>query len=238
MRNIFLLGFPTSCQRQLHERMSAEICRAGTVIFIPQVSEGREADLVRFKSRILGLDAAATTSKILLPTAPEPATWFLNAVDAICAERRLRCPQDLVEFAFAVPSPDVLLEHVLSFGPTVSPEISIDLLRRKLRGEKVLCLRSTSQSSFQDVFKREGIPTESWDDHFAELQLNPGKNSNLIQEVTNRAQRYSHLLYAWSGLRTLPSDVKRRFTGIRYEAPTTVKVVRFFRRWLLSDGDH
>ena len=89
-------------------------------------------------------------------------------------------------------------------------------------------------TSFREALGRAGFPDCVWDECFEELTVPRGKNSNLMEVLHGKADGFSHLLYAWTGLRTLPSKVKKRYSGTALEGPTAADVVNIFKRWVLG----
>lgn len=113
-------------------------------------------------------------------------------------------------------------------------EITVELSRSRLSGQKVLCVVVDGHTGFLKSLCRAGFPQCLWDEFFEEMVLPPGKNSNLMEMLYHKADGFAHLLYAWTGLRTLPSKVKNRYVGKAFEAPTAKDVVNLFKPWVLG----
>jgi hypothetical protein len=163
--------------------------------------------------------------------------WLDQAVRALVAQYQ----DSGVVFSFeplrdarsAEPIAARLKEH--GIDPAVAPStmLPLELVRQQLGGQRVLCIRSTDQRDFETALIAEGFPVSCLD-LFEEEPVGSGKNSGLVAHISASSGQFGWLLYAWAGLRSLPSEVKRKFAKGAYEAPTTAKVVTMLRRKVVA----
>ena len=210
------------------------------MIFIRQVSGNPIPDLRDFNSRISDLAPRCTSVKVLLAVLTG-YEWVEAKVNQILDRVSSRNPQ--VEICVSAPPrrevgvgvvPE-LVDEIEAFGLAPPDAITMPILERVLGDSHVLCLCLTGRAGFGEALARAGFPAESIGRFFVERCISPGRNSNLMSVVSLESSHCRHLLYAWDGLRTLKADVKRKFSGKAYEAPTAAKVIEIFRKWILGE---
>jgi len=164
--------------------------------------------------------------------------WVEDAVRAIVAGHQARFQGVQIHLVFETKAADakLVLDRIDAFGLPVPSKISLELLRIKLQGGRVLCVVIDGSTGFPECFQRIDFPDDCISDEFFEhMVVSRGKNSNLMEILHGKADQYPHLLYAWTGLRTMPAKVKKRFSGTAIEGPTARDVANMFKRWLLGD---
>ena len=113
-------------------------------------------------------------------------------------------------------------------------EITAERLHLRLSGQKVLCVVMDGHTGFREALCRAGFPECLIDECFEEMIVPRAKNSNLMDSLHGQSSGFAHLLYAWTGLRTLPAKIKTRYSGKVFEGPTAKDVVSLFKRWVLG----
>jgi hypothetical protein len=215
----------------------AKQLKVSSLEWVRQVSLNREPDLGMFGSR-LAQQLAGGAKQILVMVALLSGTkWVEGTVRAIVSEATSLHPGVEVQLYFEdkATNADLVLQKVTEFGLPEPSEISVDLLRWRLSGARVLCVVMDGHTGFQESLSRAGFPPECVsEEFFAEMVVPRGKNSNLMGTLHDRADQHRHILYAWTGLRTMPSKVKKRYSVIAFEGPTATDVVNLFKRWLLT----
>jgi len=129
-----------------------------------------------------------------------------------------------------------VLEMIETYQLAKPSPLTVEMVRRAVGNTKVLCMNMEGRTSVFGALLRAGIPQEALNEMFVERTVGPAKNSNLLSSLTSEAQQCSHLLYAWDGLRTLAPNVKRKFKGKQFEAPTAAQVAEAARRWIVRSG--
>lgn len=236
MKVAFVVGFYEPVRRALERRFAKQL-KVSSLVWVRQVSSNREPDLGMFASR-LAQQLAAGAKQILVMVALLSGTkWVEGSVRAIVADAMVRYSGVDVQIYFEnkATNADFVLQQVTEFGLPEPSEISVDLLRWRLSGAKVLCVVMDGHTGFQESLSRAGFPPECVsEEFFAEMVVPRGKNSNLMGTLHDKADQHRHILYAWTGLRTMPSKVKKRYSVIAFEGPTATDVVNLFKRWLLT----
>ena len=213
---------------------------AGTLVFIRQISGKPIPDLQDFNSRFSDLAPRCASIKVLLAVLHNYA-WVEEKVSAVIERIRQRHPDVNIELS-APPRPEAgvgvvaeLIQEIEEFGLPEPEAVTIQILERVLGSTKVLCMCLDGKSGFGEALARANFPPESIGRFFVERCIGPGRNSNLMNIVSQEARHCEHFLYAWDGLRTLKPDVKRKFSGKAYEAQTAAKVIEIFRKWILGE---
>jgi hypothetical protein len=138
------------------------------------------------------------------------------------------------EIRKSATDPKEILQLIADFALEPPLPISVELLRTALRDTKVLCVSMEGRTTLRDALMRAGFPEEAWDLYFVERIIPGARNSNLLNSIGLESHQCTHLLYAWDGLRTLSSAVKKKFKGKQYECPTAAQVAEAFKRWVLK----
>ena len=129
-----------------------------------------------------------------------------------------------------------MVSAITTFGLPPPSEVPLESVSQKLQGTRGLCVALDGRPGFEQSLIRAGFPKEGFGLYFEELKVHAGRNSNLIKVLEGKAKSFEHLLYAWGdGLRTLPPSVKRTYSGVRFEAATSLEVVLLLKRWILGD---
>jgi len=163
--------------------------------------------------------------------------WVEDSVRAIVSEATSIHSGVDIQLCFEqkAADADIVLQKVIEFDLPEPSEVSVDLLRSKLSGRRVLCVVMDGHTGFPESLSRAGFPPECiCDEFFVEMVIPHGKNSNLMEMLYNKAGQYQHILYAWTGLRTMPNKIKKRYLGVAFEGPSARDVVNVFKRWLLG----
>jgi hypothetical protein len=163
--------------------------------------------------------------------------WVEDCVRAIVSEATSLHSGVDVQFCFERKAADehLVLQKLIEFDLPEPSEVSVDLLRSKLSGARVLCVVMDGHTGFPESLRRIDFPEACiCDEFFEHMVVSRGKNSNLMEVLYKKADRHQHILYAWTGLRTMPSTVKKRYSVIAFEGPTARDVANLFKRWLLG----
>jgi hypothetical protein len=231
VRRALVAGFFDFVEEAVRKEFGDAMDRGDVVVVgLGRVDPRRGMNLELFK-RALGqvLDGECSDLLIVLGRS---TSWIEDSVVAVLAERecesrtKLEVRDDLRD---AAP----IVSRLAAFGLSPQPaEEDTALLMKGLEGERLFCVRSASQPSFERTLVRFGFtfdPTQ-----FVEEIVPASKNSNLVQSLGGKAEQFDWLLYAWSGLRTLPSEVKRKFRRGALEADSPAKVAAMLSRAVLK----
>jgi hypothetical protein len=228
MRVAFVAGFFDPVKRMLEERFAAQMGR-GSVIWIPQ-ARGGEAKLSEFASRFNSA-AAQGHGPILILLAVLRSREFVRGHAERITQCRAGLDCQLVTFENAADR-DGVAARLEEFCVPDATQIDAAAVRAKVPNGKVLCVSLAGKASIHSALCREGFSGSALEECF-EFEIVPGaRNSSLIGNLQTRAARYSGLLYAWDGLRTLQPEVKRAFPQPSIEGRTAQKVVASFVQWL------
>jgi hypothetical protein len=127
-------------------------------------------------------------------------------------------------------------KHLGEFGLVAQPsDADAAALTEALRGQRLFCVRSSKQASFARTLERLGFAVDP--EQFVEEVVAPAQNSNLVQLLNGKSEHFDWLLYAWAGLRTLPSEIKKKFSSGSLEADSPMKVCTMLKRRLLKRFD-
>jgi hypothetical protein len=165
--------------------------------------------------------------------------WLRETVDAIVHDAQTHYPEAQIRVVYETKvsrsNQESIIATIADFGLPEPCEITADAMRLRLAGRKVLCVVLDGCTGFEECLRRSGFPDECICDEFFEHMVIPsGKNSNLMAVLHGKAEQYQHLLYAFTGLRTLSASIKKRYTVFAFEAPNARDVVNVFKRWLLN----
>lgn len=236
MKVAFVAGFFEPVRRALHERFAKQL-EVSSLIWIQQVGAGRELDLGMLGSELHRQLANGAKQVLVLVALLRGKEWVEHSVRAIITQAKSQYSGDIdIELSFerTAASAELVLERIVAFTLPEPSEVSVELLRRRLAGEKVLCVVLDGRTGFCESMCRAGFPQEALDEFFVEMVVPGGRNSNLMDNLYHKADTHRHILYAWMGLRHMPSKVKKRYTGAMFIGPTTKDVVSLFKRWLLE----
>jgi len=223
--------------RQALQKGFAKQLEVSSLVWIRQIGVGREPNLGILASELHRQIANGAKQVLVLVALLRGKEWVEHSVRAIIADAQAQCSSDVdveVSFEQSATSANLVLEKITAFDLPEPSEVSADLLRRRLAGHKVLCVVLDGCTGFRESMCRAGFPQETFDEFFVEMVVPGGKNSNLMDILHHKADTYRNILYAWTGLRHMPSKVKRRYTGAMFIGPTAKDVVNLFMRWLLE----
>lgn len=130
------------------------------------------------------------------------------------------------------PLPIVAL--VESFGLETDATIGVDHVRSKVTQGKILCVSIEGKTTVRVALQRAGLSAQALDECFVEEIIKGGRNSNLMQNLKQKAQHHSCLLYAWGGLRTSTPEVKAAYTFDCIEAQSASQVAVMFKKWIME----
>jgi hypothetical protein len=91
--------------------------------------------------------------------------------------------------------------------PGLTQNSVTELVRRHLKGRRVLCIERIGTTSFASAFERRGLSRDDFAELFEELMLD-GKQSNLNLDLKTRLRSHVYILYAFDGLRHLADGVR------------------------------
>jgi hypothetical protein len=109
-----------------------------------------------------------------------------------------------------------------------------ELIQKKLGDAKVLCVSPQNRPDLKTALQRGGFPVATIEEMFHEEKIEFGENSNLMQTLEGKADRYSYLLYSWEGLRHTSSAVEQRFGKNLFKGRTARNVVEQFKQHVLT----
>jgi hypothetical protein len=119
-------------------------------------------------------------------------------------------------------------------GGFVEGEVTLERLRSVIGDGRVLCVHMDGRTGLKEALKRAGFCEDGIERYFEEIPVDPGRNSNLMETLGDKPERYTHLLYAWEGLRHTSSEVEQRFGGNLFKASTSFRVVSLFKAKILK----
>ena len=228
-----ILGFYQSVHDYLHGNYQDSVGRR-KLISLPRQ---RRADLQlipgKFKSRLMQLLAGGAEDVLVVLALPHDARWMQSVIQATIEQARSRFPTAKVRLVTSsdTRATENVVEELVRFGVATQDTIPRSALEERLGQSRVLFVWPEGRTPPSVALRRRGFMESDIRDFFEELAIDPGRNSNLVRLLRNKAKEFEHLLYAGRGLRTLPREVKRRFKGVT-EASDTTKVADLFARWL------
>ncbi len=230
MKKALIAGFFDVIEDPVRRDFGGAIDRGDIVIVRGRTDPRRGLNIELVKQAVGQLLTGGCTE--VLVVLGESASWVQDAVLAILTPYSDRCQIELEVLKDLQDAPGII-RRLSEFGLTAqSPDADSALLMKQIEGQRVFCVRAEKQPSFERTLVRLGFvfsPVQ-----FVEEAVEPSRNSNLIQALGNKAEHFDWLLYAWSGLRTLPADVKRKFGSRGLEADSPMKVCSMFKRRLLK----
>lgn len=239
MKVVFVVGFYDTVRGALEKKYSSQL-GAGTLVFIRQASGKPIPDLQDFNSRFSHIAPKCDSVMVLLAILQNYG-WVADKVAALIHRVGERHPHVKIELSapprleVGVGAAEELIKEIEEFGLPAPETITLQMLEQILGNTQVLCMSLEGKAGFAEALERANFPHECITRFFIERPIGPGRNSNLMNIVSQEARRCAHFLYAWDGLRTLKPDVKRKFSGKAYEAQTSAKVIEIFRKWLLGE---
>lgn len=233
----FIMGFYGNVENQLRGRYGAGFDR-GWLVWIPMVAHNRP-NMGIFKQAlhvVLG-DRTSDPVHVLLGTA-RGEEWIQDAVTGIIESMEgAKWDKRVSLSTFAnLQDADPLIRKLedCAFCTDDQPTITETVLANYLGDSSVLCVRALWQPSFRDAFERAGVPAGVFARHCTEDAVPQARNPNLIRHLNTASAQFHFLLYAWSGLRTLPPETKRRYRRGAFEGPTPAKVTALFKEGVLG----
>ena len=130
--------------------------------------------------------------------------------------------------------PKPVVQVVKSFGIETRPQICSDKVRAKVGDGQILCMSLHGKTSVYTALERAGFSPVAIRECFHEEIRLGARNSNLMVDLKSCADKYTYLIYAWEGLRTLSPDVKKRFKYGCQEARSAAQVVDLFKSWIME----
>jgi hypothetical protein len=131
-----------------------------------------------------------------------------------------------------------VVSEILCFGlqplPSVA-EISTATLCARLGDGKVLCVRETNHTSFQQGFRRAGLSPDAWSAHFEEEAFDAGRLSNLPSWLRLKSASYRCILYAWHGLRHV--SARSELQCPLFQGGNVTEAIDRFKEWLPSRAE-
>jgi hypothetical protein len=234
---IFVVGFYDPVHSEL-ERTHKQHLELGEIVWVPQVRRGGGADLVRLASLLFQKLAEGQDKVHVILGRRSGEEWMDASMEAMATQVRERFPNAALSYSLTkrLGESRLVIDEIAMFGLSAINAIGLNRLTERLSGNKVLCVRLRGRSNFQDALRRAGFCEESWEEVFVQETIDPGRHSSMMGDFEGWSNSYKFLLYAWDGLRTLKPEVKKRFSGKAYEAPTPTRVIEPFKRWIL-EGD-
>jgi hypothetical protein len=231
LRKALIAGFFDYVEASVRQEFGALVDRGDVVIVgLGRVDPRRGLNMELFK-RAVGQLLTTECADVLVVVGAS-ATWVEDSARTVLSPYGDRCRIDfqaLEDLRDARP----VLALISNYGIRNEPSNSdTDALMGQLAGQRVYCVRSVSQTSFERTLQRLGFVFDPL--CFEEEVVESSRNSNLIQSLSSKSDRFHWLLYAWSGLRTLPSDAKKKFRSGCLEADSPMKVGTMFKQRLLK----
>ncbi len=231
MKKALIAGFFDMVEDDVRKDYGAAVDR-GEIVVVRGRSDPRHGMVLdHFKQGLATATQGGCTE--LLVVLGLSADWVEDKVLAILAPLEARLKIQL-EVTKDLRSSEPVIGYIVAFGLVAAPvDSDSERLKEQLAGKRVLCVRASTQPGFGRTLERHGFVFDEL--VFTEESIEPAKNSNLIQSLSNRAEQYDWLLYSWAGLRYLPPDVKRKFKCGALSADSPSKVVVMLKRSLLKD---
>jgi hypothetical protein len=234
---VFVAGFFDPVLKALQDTYPDHLKSGGSIVWIRQVGPGRELNINDFKSRLFDKLSKGARDILIIVAVLRGKEWVEEIIRSIVggAEETYPDAEIRLQFEKSAQSSSTVLTGIATFGLSPPPEISMDRLAEKLQGKKVLCVGLDGHAGFEGSLERAGFPKDAFAEYFVELTFSGGKHSNLIKLLNEKAKSYDHLLYSWSGLRSMPPAVKKKYSGVGLEASSSFEVVLLFKRWVLGN---
>lgn len=231
----FVAGFFTPVYEALEERFGDQLA-ARSLVWIGQRGPHGPVHLKRFRETLNDSLARGVSEVLVLLAVLRGKEYVIPAVSGIVAEARGRWPAQVrVESIPDAGAKERIVNEILAFGiepPSKAVGISAHLLHAVLGQGRVLCVRETNHTSFQQGFSRVGLPPDTWCAYFDEEAFDAGRLSNLPSCLLLKSASYRCILYAWHGLRHLPGKSKLRCPV--FQAGNVTEAIGRFKKWLLT----
>lgn len=127
-----------------------------------------------------------------------------------------------------------VIELVKSFGLETKPQISVEVIRRKVTVGKILCVSLAGKTSILTALERAGFSPAAISECFEEEVIEGARNSNLNSHLKMRAASFQYLIYAWEGARTISPEAKGAFSIGCAEGRSASQVVEIFKKWIIE----
>ena len=234
MKVAIVVGFFDPVWAELEKRYSAQIAEKTLVLIKPEEPKPIPC-IAEIASRISDLCGKAESALILVAQLVG-YEWVVAKVEemATLAEARNVGLDIAVRITKEASDWKWVQSIVGEFGLPQPSSVTMATVRRALGDTKVLCVSMEGRTRLSDALLRAGFPKEAVEQFFVERLIPPAKNSNLISSISAESGQCRHLLYAWDGLRTLPSSVKKQFRGKHYESATAAQVAESFKKWVMK----
>jgi hypothetical protein len=241
MKVVFVVGFSQSVN-QIIDRSFLKHREYGSIIWVAE-RQGVASDLAKLKEVFTStLSSRKPEEALVLFAIPlvNDRAWAEPRLQELIAKARTQystCSMTLeIERDFGDFNHVEARLRAVQF-PDIVP-ISIDLLRNRLGGNKVICISAEGRTSILEALRRAGFPQDCIEQFFDEEIIATGRNSTLMEHLQGYAKGYCHMLYAWESLRTSSGGLVRAFKrkGIFIEANSAAKVVESLRHLLLPEG--
>jgi hypothetical protein len=230
VRIAFVIGFFDPVKIALDECYPEPTYR-DRLIWIP----GRRSAVIEFKGRFYDVVRTAEAIHVCLGRS-ENQSHIEDAVRGIVrvATERYASTTVTVDVFGNQYDPEPVMQIIKSLGIETRPQICSDKIRTKVGDGKILCMSLYGKTSIFTALERAGFPPAAVGECFHEEVRAGARNSNLMEDLKSCAAKYTYLIYAWEGLRTLSPDVKNRFKYGCQEARSASQVVELFKRWIIE----
>jgi hypothetical protein len=235
MRVAIIFGFFASLRRTLADRFSSFV-ESKSVIFLLRDRDRFRPKLGDLKAHLFSrLDAGASAILVLVAVVAGEE-WLLQNLENIIREAQEKHPLPDIKLEICGEASDIALltRKIGDFAPSVAPVISVEFVRKKLKGCKVLCVRETQCAGFQDSLNRAGFPPEAWEEFFVEAVFESGGKASELRE---KASSYDHVLYAFHRFSHKFGDGLSRHKGNTHKGPLSREAVEKFKKWLLREEE-
>ena len=235
MKIVFVVGFYNPVKKAIESLYGKHLDKS-SIIWVGQKAAGREANLSEFSGLYLKQIKAGATSVLILLAQIQGRDFVVGAVESIIAAS-VRKPETCQLIPFEpkhAGDREIVLKHIADFGLEEPNSLSAENIREKFPKGKFLCVSPEGSTSVLEALRRVGFPVNVVEALFEEERIPGGRNSGLMQHLTESSKRYNALLYSFTGLRTLTPEVKGKFDHC-YEAPTAAQLAELTRRWLERD---
>jgi hypothetical protein len=232
------VGFYEPVRRALEGRFAKQM-EVSSLVWIPQLGDGREGDLGKFGASLSRQLRNGAKDVLVLVAILAGKDWVKESIGAIIHEAQSHYRDANIQVIFETKvsrsNQEFIVAKIAGFDLPEPCEITPEIMRSRLAGRKVLCVIMNGLTGFDESLRRAGFPDECICEEFFEHVVVPnGRNSNLMEVLDGKADQYQHLLYVFTGLRTLSASVKKKYSVFAYEAPTARDVLNVFKRWLLN----
>jgi hypothetical protein len=202
---VFVAGFFTPVLNKLKQTFADQI-KSRNLIWIKQFGPDGGVNIKEFREHFNDRLAAGAENVLVLIAALRGKEYTLYTIDDAIAAGRRRWSEAAITVERVKDPGDFNLvtsrvEAVFPSAPATESAISAKQLRDRISG-RVLCVRERNHSSFERAFRRAGLPSETWAEFFDEEVVDYGE-VNLVSWMKQKSKTYSHIIYAWHGLKYL-----------------------------------